>query len=120
MELSRCLQCVWMLCAVGGAVFVGLVFPASVAAQSSAPDRQVAITIDDLPATNSDRVPAATITEMTTKLLAALQLQKIPAVGFVNQKKVYNGARWTNESRLSRCGSTRVLISATILIVTCR
>src|SRR6266436_3877141 len=34
-------------------------------------------------------MPAAAITEMTTKLLAALQQQKIPAVGFVNEKKVY-------------------------------
>ncbi len=89
MELSRWCQCVLLSCVVTGAVFARLVFPASVAAQSPPPDRQVAITIDDLPAANSDRMPAAAITEMTTKLLAALQQQKIPAVGFVNEKKVY-------------------------------
>ncbi len=54
MELSRWLQCVLMSCVVTAAVFAGLVFPASVAAQSPPPDRQVAITIDDLPAGNSD------------------------------------------------------------------
>jgi peptidoglycan/xylan/chitin deacetylase (PgdA/CDA1 family) len=32
---------------------------------------------------------AADITQMTTKLLAALHEQKIPAVGFVNEKKLY-------------------------------
>ena len=53
------------------------------------PDRQVAITIDDLPAGMSDRLPAAAITEMTTKLLGTLRDQKIPVVGFVNEKKLF-------------------------------
>jgi len=58
--------------------------------QAAAPvDRQVAITVDDLPAGNSDHMSPTTITEMTTKLLAALKQQKVPAVGFVNEKKVY-------------------------------
>jgi peptidoglycan/xylan/chitin deacetylase (PgdA/CDA1 family) len=52
------------------------------------PDRQVAITIDDLPAA-SNVLPAAAITEMTTKLLSTLRDQKIPVVGFVNEKKLY-------------------------------
>ncbi len=53
------------------------------------PDRQVAITIDDLPAGMADRLPAAEITAMTTKLLGTLRDQKIPVVGFVNEKKLY-------------------------------
>jgi peptidoglycan/xylan/chitin deacetylase (PgdA/CDA1 family) len=53
------------------------------------PDRQVAITIDDLPAGAANSLPAATITEMTTKLLGTLRGQKIPVVGFVNEKKLY-------------------------------
>src|SRR4051812_26093998 len=52
------------------------------------PDRAVAITIDDLPA-GSNVLPAAAITEMTTKLLTTLRDQKIPVVGFVNEKKLY-------------------------------
>src|SRR5258706_756887 len=53
------------------------------------PDRQVAITIDDLPAGSANSMDAATITEMTTKLLTTLRDEKVPAVGFVNEKKVY-------------------------------
>jgi peptidoglycan-N-acetylglucosamine deacetylase len=53
------------------------------------PDRQIAVTIDDLPAGNASSMPAAEITQMTTKLLAALREQKIPAVGFVNERKLY-------------------------------
>ena len=50
--------------------------------------REVAITIDDLPA-GASNLPAATITDMTTKLLTTLREQKIPVVGFVNEKKLY-------------------------------
>jgi peptidoglycan/xylan/chitin deacetylase (PgdA/CDA1 family) len=57
-------------------------------AADNKPDRQVAITIDDLPAA-SNIMPAATITQMTTKLLTTLRDQKIPVVGFVNEKKLY-------------------------------
>jgi peptidoglycan-N-acetylglucosamine deacetylase len=53
------------------------------------PDRQVAVTIDDLPAGMADRLPASEITAMTTKLLGTLRDQKIPVVGFVNEKKLY-------------------------------
>jgi len=52
-------------------------------------DRQVAITIDDLPAANAAFVDAATITDMTSHLLAQLRDQKVPAVGFVNERKLY-------------------------------
>jgi peptidoglycan/xylan/chitin deacetylase (PgdA/CDA1 family) len=58
-------------------------------AQSAKPDRQVAVTIDDLPAGMADRLPAADITAMTTKLLTTLRDQKIPVVGFVNERKLY-------------------------------
>jgi peptidoglycan-N-acetylglucosamine deacetylase len=53
------------------------------------PDRQVAITIDDLPAGSANSMDAPTITEMTTKLLTTLREEKVPAVGFVNEKKLY-------------------------------
>jgi peptidoglycan/xylan/chitin deacetylase (PgdA/CDA1 family) len=53
------------------------------------PDRQVSITIDDLPAGMADRMPASDITAMTAKLLGTLRDQKIPVVGFVNEKKLY-------------------------------
>jgi peptidoglycan-N-acetylglucosamine deacetylase len=53
------------------------------------PDRQVAITIDDLPAGMADRLPATEITAMTMKLVGTLRDQKVPVVGFVNEKKLY-------------------------------
>src|SRR5713101_4833430 len=53
------------------------------------PAREVAITIDDLPAGSANTMYAATITEMTTKLLTTLRDQKVPVVGFVNEKKLY-------------------------------
>jgi peptidoglycan/xylan/chitin deacetylase (PgdA/CDA1 family) len=53
------------------------------------PDRAVAITIDDLPAGAANSMTGTAITEMTTKLLTTLRDQKIPVVGFVNEKKLY-------------------------------
>jgi peptidoglycan/xylan/chitin deacetylase (PgdA/CDA1 family) len=53
------------------------------------PQREIAITIDDLPAGNANNMNAAGITAMTKKLLGTLREQKVPAVGFVNERKVY-------------------------------
>jgi peptidoglycan/xylan/chitin deacetylase (PgdA/CDA1 family) len=71
--------------------FVSLSLLARPALSQSAgkPDRQVAVTIDDLPAAMADRMPASDITAMTSKLLGTLRDQKIPVVGFVNEKKLY-------------------------------
>jgi peptidoglycan-N-acetylglucosamine deacetylase len=70
-------------------MFCLAIAPSSSAQASKQPDRQVAITIDDLPAGMADRLPAADITAMTAKLLGTLRDQKIPVVGFVNEKKLY-------------------------------
>ncbi len=51
--------------------------------------RQIAITIDDLPAASANSMNGAEINEMTAKLLAALQKEKAPAVGFVNERRLY-------------------------------
>jgi peptidoglycan/xylan/chitin deacetylase (PgdA/CDA1 family) len=53
------------------------------------PERQVAITIDDLPAGMADHSQAADIVALTAKLLGTLRDQKVPVVGFVNEKKLY-------------------------------
>ncbi len=58
-------------------------------AQTPKLDRQVAVTIDDLPAGMANRLPASDITALTTKLLTTLRDQKVPAVGFVNEKQLY-------------------------------
>lgn len=67
----------WMLCIFSGTCL------------AAPPDRQVAITIDDLPAGAAASMSAPAITDMTSRLLAILREQKIPAVGFVNEKKLY-------------------------------
>jgi len=66
-----------MMCVLAGTCF------------AAPPDRQVAITIDDLPAGAASSMSAASITDMTSRLLAILREQKIPAVGFVNERKLY-------------------------------
>lgn len=70
-------------------LFCLLATPFSPAQTTKQPDRQVAITIDDLPAGMADRLPAADITALTAKLLGTLRDQKVPVVGFVNEKKLY-------------------------------
>jgi len=80
MKLSRLLLALCSLWLLG----------TSQAAQPQAKvDRQVAITIDDLPAGAAGFMTADEITSMTTKLLTTLRDQKVPAVGFVNEKKLY-------------------------------
>jgi peptidoglycan/xylan/chitin deacetylase (PgdA/CDA1 family) len=64
---------------------VSLFLLAALAAQQ--PDRLVAITIDDLPAVSvSASSNWASVTEL---LLAALRSYQAPAVGFVNERKLY-------------------------------
>jgi peptidoglycan-N-acetylglucosamine deacetylase len=53
------------------------------------PQRAVAITIDDLPAGAGDSMSAQDILAMTTRLVGTLHDQNIPAVGFVNEGKLY-------------------------------
>lgn len=53
------------------------------------PDRQVAVTIDDLPWAGNNTVSGDAIVQMTAKLLGTLRDQKVPVVGFVNERKVY-------------------------------
>lgn len=51
--------------------------------------RKVSITIDDLPAVSAMEMNAAQITEMNTKLVAALKAERAPAIGFVNEERLY-------------------------------
>jgi peptidoglycan-N-acetylglucosamine deacetylase len=53
------------------------------------PPKAIAITIDDLPAGAANFMTGTAIVEMTTKLVGTLHEQKIPAVGFVNEQKLY-------------------------------
>src|SRR5215469_7236842 len=78
-----------MINRLGLLVVLSALFSLNAFSQAPKLDRQVAVTIDDLPAGMADRLPASEITAMTTKLLTTLRDQKIPVVGFVNEKKLY-------------------------------
>jgi peptidoglycan/xylan/chitin deacetylase (PgdA/CDA1 family) len=64
----------------------GLVIP-----DARAAGRAVAVTFDDLPATQAGAVAndVATLTELTRRLLAAVRKHGVPAVGFVNEGKLF-------------------------------
>jgi peptidoglycan/xylan/chitin deacetylase (PgdA/CDA1 family) len=52
--------------------------------------RNVTVTFDDLPATAST-ADAGSLTRLNQKLLASVQKYRIPAVGFVNEGKLFEG-----------------------------
>lgn len=56
-------------------------------AAQDVPRRSVAFTFDDLP-NGGGRMPLGQLQAMTTKLLANLKQQHIPAIGFVNEEKL--------------------------------
>ena len=71
-------------------LFRVLLFSAILPLQAQTPpQRAVAVTIDDLPAGAANSMTGAEIKEMTAKLLGTLRDQKVPAVGFVNEQKLY-------------------------------
>jgi len=74
------------------AILVLLCVPASKLAQSQEsalqPQKEIAVTIDDLPL-NGPRTSIERLRAMTGKLLDGFQRHKIPAVGFVNESLIY-------------------------------
>jgi hypothetical protein len=88
-------------------------------AQNSS-QREIAITIDDLPAAGGNSMTGTEIIEMTSKLLGTLRGQKVPAVGFVNERKLYKFSRSMTASKRSACGWITDSNSATIPLVTLR
>src|SRR5690349_4930884 len=55
----------------------------------SKPQRTIAITIDDLPAGGANRMSGEELLALTNKLLATLKAKNVPAIGFVNERKLY-------------------------------
>ena len=72
---------IWLLALV-------LLLPGTVAAQPPA-GRAVAITFDDLPFAAVPAEDDASLARLTTRLLQHLQTGQVPAVGFVNEAKLY-------------------------------
>lgn len=63
------------------------------------PTRFVAVTIDDLPATSARNL--AEMESLTDALLAHLDAFAIPAIGFVNESKLYAGDSTETEARIA-------------------
>lgn len=74
---------------LGMASALFLVTAAQLLFAQAPPQRQIAITIDDLPAAAAKSMTGSEITAMTAKLLGTLRDRKVPVVGFVNERKLY-------------------------------
>ena len=70
-------------------VFAALSFLSMICAAAAQSNRQIAITVDDLPASSAYAMDATTVTEINSKIVETLRDQKIPAIGFVNEDKLY-------------------------------
>ena len=84
--------------------FVGLLFLliftfAALSVQAQKPQRLVAVTIDDLPVV-STRKDLKTRQEITRKLLAHITKAKVPAIGFVNENKLYADGEKRDEAQV--------------------
>ena len=74
-----------------GTLLFTVCFAFSVSAQKKT-QRFIAVTIDDLPVV-STRTDLKTKQEITKKLLAHISKAKVPAIGFVNENKLYAGEK---------------------------
>jgi peptidoglycan/xylan/chitin deacetylase (PgdA/CDA1 family) len=77
--------------------FLFLVLFFAVVAQAQISTRAVAITIDDLPVVSTRR-DLKNRQDITKKLLAHIKKARIPAIGFVNENKLYNGDERNKDS----------------------
>jgi peptidoglycan/xylan/chitin deacetylase (PgdA/CDA1 family) len=81
-----------LLLALTALAAVSLTPATSTPAQRS--PREMAVTIDDLPTVSAVRQPPDAAARLTTELLSALRRHQVPAIGFVNEGKLYvDGAR---------------------------
>jgi len=79
-------------------ILLGLLFAISAVAQT----RTIAVTIDDLPVVSTRRT-IENRREITKKLLGHIRKAKVPAIGFVNENKLFvNGVRDEKEVDLLR------------------
>jgi peptidoglycan/xylan/chitin deacetylase (PgdA/CDA1 family) len=91
----------------------GLLLTTVAVPQTQRVDRIVAVTFDDLPATQAGAVAndVASLEALTTKLLSAVRQYGIPAVGFVNEGKLFvDGAGSAEAER--RIGLLRMWLDA--------
>jgi peptidoglycan-N-acetylglucosamine deacetylase len=72
----------------GLCLFAFLALLAPFALHAQAPRREIAITIDDLPS-NSIGLNGNEVDALNSKLVATLKQNHVPAIGFVNERKLY-------------------------------
>lgn len=70
-------------------ILLSFTIPSANAQSAAHPDREVAVTMDDLPSGMADDLTGTQLVAMTAKLLGTLRDQKVPVVGFVNERKLY-------------------------------
>jgi peptidoglycan/xylan/chitin deacetylase (PgdA/CDA1 family) len=82
-------------------------------AHTRAADRSVAVTFDDLPATPAGVVAndVASLNELTRKLLNAVRRHGVPAVGFVNEGKLFQDGAGPGDAE-RRIGVLRMWVQA--------
>jgi peptidoglycan/xylan/chitin deacetylase (PgdA/CDA1 family) len=68
------------------AFLLSTLLASALAAQTAAARRQVAVTFDDLPAPQGE---LEDMRRITARLLESVKRNKVPAVGFVNERKLY-------------------------------
>lgn len=77
------------------AAFVAALFALATAsaarlqAQEAPAARSIVLTIDDLPAGGANGMTGDELVELNRKIVETLRAQKVPAVGFVNERKIY-------------------------------
>ncbi len=77
------------VCAICAVCVVCLSASPAARGADAQPERAIAITVDDLPAGAANVMSAAAITDMTRKIVSTLKSANVPAVGFVNERKLY-------------------------------
>lgn len=70
--------------------YILLIFFFAACASAQTPSRRIAITIDDLPVVSTRR-DIENRREITKQLLSHIKHAKVPAIGFVNENKLYAG-----------------------------
>lgn len=87
--MGELLQCVYKRSRVCLASLAAASF-CLVTANAQSPERHVAATLDDLPTVNVIAADDAGHRRVTTDLLTALTKRHIPAIGFVNENKLFD------------------------------
>ncbi len=72
--------------------YILLIFFFAACASAQTPSRRIAITIDDLPVVSTRR-DIENRREITKKLLSHIKHANVPAIGFVNENKLYAGEK---------------------------